>query len=136
MQLITIKKGKNNLIPADDESFKLFNSLDLGQEISFEYKVKRQRSYQYHKLYFAMLKAVLQNQQHYKTIDNLHEVVKFRSGYYETIIPLKGEPFIVTKSLSFDKMDRLQFDFFMKEAKTVCAELVSDEALEEILRFL
>lgn len=136
MQLITLAKREDRLIPIDDESVKLFNSLDVGQEISFEYKVKKQRSYQYHKFYFAMLKSVLQNQSHYKTIDNLHEAVKFRAGLYETIIPLKGESFIKTKSISFDKMDKQAFDEFMKEAKTVCVELVGDEALEEILRFL
>jgi len=136
MQLITLVKRQDRVIPADEDSVKFFNSLDVGQEFSFEHKVKKQRSYQYHKLYFAMLKAVLQNQSHFKTKDNLHEAVKFRAGHYETIIPLKGGPFIVTKSISFDKMDSIQFDFFMREAKTVCVELVGDDALEEIMRFL
>ncbi len=136
MQLITLVKREDRLIPTDDESVKIFNSLDVGQEISFEYKVKRQKSYQYHKFYFAMLKSVLDNQSHFKTIDNLHEVVKFRAGLYETIIPLKGEPFIKTKSISFAKMDSLQFDNFMRYAKDVCVELVGDDALNEILRFL
>jgi len=136
MQLITLKKLQDRVIPANDDSVKFFNSLEIDQEFSFEYKIKKQRSYQYHKFYFAMLKAVLNNQSHYKTIENLHEACKFKSGYYETIIPLKGDPFIITKSLSFDKMDSLQFDDYMRYAKDVCVELIGDEALEEILRFL
>ncbi len=136
MTLITLKKQKDRLIPSDEDSVNLFNSLEIGQEISFEYKVKRQRSYQYHKLYFAMLKAVLNNQQHYKTIDNLHDVVKLKSGHFTTIVTHKGETLYVPKSISFDKMDSLQFEFFMREAKTVCVELVGDEALDEIMRFL
>ena len=136
MTLITLKKQKDRLIPSDEDSVKLFNSLQINQEISFEYKVKRQRSYQYHKLYFAMLKAVLNNQQHYKTIDNLHDVVKLKSGHFTTIVTHKGETLYVPKSISFDKMDSLQFEFFMREAKTVCVELVGDEALDEIMRFL
>lgn len=134
--ILTLKKLEQGFIPIGDDTVKVFNSLNVGNELSFEYKPKKQRSYQYHKFYFAMLKAVLGNQEHYKTIDNLHEVVKFRSGHYETIIPLKGEPFIVTKSIAFNKMDKLQFDSFMRHAKDVCVELVGDEALEEILRFL
>jgi hypothetical protein len=134
--LITFKKHHDRLIPADEDSVKFFNNLKIGEEFSCDYKIKKQRSYQYHKFYFAMLKAVLNNQSHYKTIENLHEAVKVRSGYYETIIPFKGEPFIIAKSLSFEKMDSLQFDEFMKEAKTVAMELVGDDALEEILRFI
>jgi len=134
--LLTLKKIHNGITPVGDETFNVFNNLGIGQEIYFEYKPKKQRSLQYHKFYFAMLKSVLQNQEHYKTIDNLHEVIKFKSGYYETIIPLNGEPFIKTKSLSFDKMNAEQFDEFMKYAKTECISLVGDEALEEILRFL
>jgi len=136
MQLITLKKLQDRVIPANDDSVKFFNSLEIDQEFSFEYKIKKQRSYQYHKFYFAMLKAVLNNQSHYKTIENLHEACKFKSGYYEIIIPLKGDPFIITKSLSFDKMDSLQFDDYMRYAKDVCVELIGDESLEEILRFL
>lgn len=136
MQLITIIKKHDRLVPGSDESFDLFNSLDLDQEISFEYKEKKQRSLGYHKLYWAMITAVLRNQAHYKTKENLHEAVKVRAGHYETIIPFKGDPFLIPKSISFDKMDSLQFDFFMREAKTVCVELVGDEALDEILRFM
>ena len=134
--LITLKKLGDRLIPADDDSAKFFNDMKLNQEISFEFKLKRQRSYQYHKLYWAMLKAVMDNQEHYKHINQLHNEIKFKSGLYETIIPLKGEPFIVVGSISFDVMDSLQFEYFMKIAKSVCVEFVTEDGLEEILRFL
>ena len=134
--LITLTKLIDRVVPDGDDSYAIFNKMKIGEKISFPYNEKKQRNLGYHRFYFAMLKAVLQNQEHYKTIDNLHEVVKFRSGYYQTIIPLKGEPLIVTKSLSFDKMDKQAFDEFMKEAKNVCVELVGDDALEEIIRFL
>jgi hypothetical protein len=134
--LVSLKKLDDRLVPTDEDSVIFFNSLKKNQTVSFDYKDKKQRSYQYHRFYFAMLKAVLGNQTHFRTIDNLHEVVKYRAGLYETIVPLRGEPFIKTKSISFDKMDCDQFNEFMKHAKDVCVELVSEESLEQILRFI
>ena len=130
---LTIKKGIERFTPADEDSVKVFNSLDVGQEITVEYKPRR--NYKFHKKYFALLNAVIHNQQHYKTVDNLHESIKFYAGYYETIIPFDGDSFIKTKSISFFTMSAEDFESFYNVAIDECLKLVGDEALEEILRF-
>lgn len=134
--ILTFKKLKDRIIPADEETISFFNSLQVGSIFHIDYKEKKQRALKYHKKYWAMLKVVMQNQEHFQTKDNLHETVKYRAGIYRTVIPYVGEPFIVVGSISFDKMDNAQFEAFMVKAKDVCVELVGDDALDEILRFL
>jgi len=90
----------------------------------------------FHKKYFALLNAVIINQEHYKTVDNLHEAIKYLGGYYETIIPLEGHPFIKTKSISFHTMDNESFSDFYSIAIDECLKLVGDDALNEIIKFL
>lgn len=120
-------------MPLNDESVKATLKIKEGDEIYVEYKPRR--SYKFHKKYWALLNAVLYNQEHYKSVDNIHEAVKYRAGYYETIIPLIGDPFIVTKSISFHTMDAIDFESFYNVAIDICVELTDDEAVEQIIKF-
>ena len=136
MKLLTFKKLNDRVIPADEATSKLFNSLDINEEFSFEYKPLKQRNYKFHRKYYALLNAVVKNQEHYKTVDNLHESIKFKSGLYETIIPLEGHPFIKTKSISFASMSSSDFEDFWNIALDECIKLVSEESVNQIIRFM
>jgi len=130
LNLVRIKEG---LAPIDDESVKAIKKLSLGTEIFCEFKPRR--NMKFHKKYFALLNAVLINQEHYKSVDNIHEAVKYRAGYYETIISLYGDSFIKTKSISFHTLDNNEFEDFYNIAIDVCVELVGEDAVEQIIRF-
>lgn len=132
--LLNLKKTPSGFIPVGEDSVKVFNKVKDGYEIFAEYKPRR--NMQFHKKYFALLNAVIIHQEHYKTVDNLHEVIKFKGGYYETIIPLNGDSFLKTKSIAFDKMDNLEFEKFYNIALDECISLVGDEAINEILKFI
>jgi len=132
--LLNLKKTSQGFIPCDEESVKAFNKIREGADIFVEFKPRR--NMKLHKKYWALLNAVVINQDHYKTADNLHEVVKFKAGYYETIIPLEGEPFLKTKSISFHSMDNLEFESFYNVALDECITLVGDDAVNEIIKFL
>ena len=132
MQL-NLVRTEHGLVPIDDESVAAIQKVRVGYDIFVEYKPRR--NMKFHKKYFALLNAVILNQDHYKTVDNLHEAVKFRSGYYETIIPFEGEPFIKTKSIAFHTLDNMEFESFYNIAIDVCVELVGDEAVEQIIKF-
>lgn len=131
---LELARTKHGLCPIDDQSVEAIKKVKIGDVIVVEWKPKR--NYKFHRKYFALLNAVLPNQSHYRTIDNLHEVVKFRAGYYETIIPLKGEPFIKTKSIAFHAMDEAEFEKYFNTALDVCAELVGDDAVRDIIAFI
>ena len=131
--LLNLVRTKDGLVPIDDDSVKAISKISIGIDIFCEYKPRR--NMKFHKKYFALLNAVLLNQEHFKTVDNIHEAVKYRAGHYETIIPLIGEPFIKTKSISFHSMDNQEFELFYNTAIDVCVELVGDKAVEQIIKF-
>jgi len=131
--LLNLVRTKDGLVPVDDKSVEAVKKIKLGHSVFVEYKPRR--NMKLHKKYYALLNAVILNQEHYKSVDNLHEAVKFRAGYYETIIPLEGEPFIKTKSIAFHSLDNMEFESFYNTAIDVCVELVGDEAVEQIIKF-
>jgi len=132
--LLQLRRTKDGLAPVDDASVKAVLKIKEGYEIFVDFKPRR--NMKFHKKYFALLNAVILNQEHYKTVDNLHEAIKFKSGYYETIIPLDGHPFIKTKSIAFDKMDGQSFDEFYSVALDECIKLTSEDAVNEIIKFM
>ena len=132
--IIELVKTKHGLIPVTDDGVKAVKKIHEGIHVFMEYKPRR--NYDFHKKYYALLNAALPNQSHYKTIKNLHEAIKFRAGVYETIIPHKGEPFMVSGSIAFHAMDAFEFEQFFSSAVDVCLELVGDEAVNDILRFI
>jgi len=132
--LLNLVRTKNGLVPVDDKSVEAVKKIKEGYDIFVEYKPRR--NMKFHKKYFALLNQVILNQDHYKTVDNLHESIKYFAGYYETIIPLEGEPFLKTKSISFHSLDNQEFEDFYSVALDECLKLVGEEALNEIIKFM
>jgi len=134
MMLLNLKRIKEGVAPCDEESVKAISKLRMGAEIFVEYKPKR--SYKFHKKYFAMLNAVLSNQERFKTIEQLRQAVQYRAGYFDIYLTMEGKEMIVPRSIAFFKMEVDEFERLYNHANQVCVELVGDEALEEILRFI
>ncbi len=131
LELTRTSKG---LIPTDDESVKAIQKVKLGDTIIVEWKPRRNLGH--HKKLFAMLRAVLPNQSHYKTEKNLLTAVKYRSGHYEILIDHRGEQMLIPDSIAFHAMSQADFENFYNTAHEVCCELVTEEAMEEIMRFI
>ena len=129
---LLLRKGKDCLIPADEESIEAYQKMD--PEVIVEYK--KSRNVQFHKKYWALLNAVMPNQSHFKSVQNLHEAIKYRAGLYETVFTLKGEKLIVTKSIAFSKMDEIEYTAFFSHAVDAALELTDEKAVEDILRFI
>ena len=79
-------------------------------------KWSRSRSGQHHKLFFALLKKVFDNQTECKTMDVLLAVIKLGTGHAEVMKTAQGFYFSVPKSISFSKMDRDAFEKFFRRA--------------------
>ena len=134
---LTFIKTQTGLIPDCDETREILNKVKNGDGIILDYKPKR--SYSFHKKLFALLSLIFQNQNHYKSIDNILEMCKFKAGYFETIITHKGEKHYKTKSISFDEMDNASFEEFYKKCIDVALELtgINQEDLEQqIINFM
>jgi len=137
--LLNLKKVKNppeGWIPCDEETVKQFNKQKFGDESYAEYKPRR--NYQFHKKLFSMLNLILNNQEHYKSVDNILTECKFKAGYYETQINHQGEQRLVPKSIDFSTMDNEEFSEFYSSCIDTCLELVpmgAEELEQAILRF-
>lgn len=137
MKLLFIKSQGGVLIPADDKCVESMQKVKNNETIMIEYKPKR--NIFFHRKAFALLTLVLQNQDHYKTVENILEVVKFRAGYFETIITHTGKKHYKTKSISFSEMDNLEFEEFYSKIIDVAFELtglLKKDIEKEILSFM
>lgn len=135
MKITLIKQG-GGLFPDCEESEEIFKKMPL-EGIVLEYKPKR--SYKFHKKLFALLNLVFKNQDHYKSIDNILEVVKFRAGHFETIVLHNGNKHYKAKSISFADMNNAEFEKFYSKSIDVALELtqMTKENIEnEIIRFM
>jgi len=132
--ILELVRTPSGLSPITDESVKAVTKITMGDSVFLEYKPRR--NMKFHKKYWALLNQVIINQEHYKTVDNLHEAIKFKGGYYETIIPLDASPFIVTKSIAFHSMDAQEFEDFYSVALDECLSLVGEDAISEIIKFI
>lgn len=131
MKIIVIKERGNILLPANDEAENVLSTLINGYE--FHIDVVKKRNLKFHKKLFGLLKLILDNQRYYKTIDNVLEIVKFRAGYYDTIVTHKGKKHYKTKSISFDNMDDIEFKKFYSNALDVGFELCGTYDFEKEL---
>ena len=134
---LTFIKTQTGLIPDCDETREIKKKKKNGDGIILDYKPKR--NIKFHRQLFALLNLIFQNQSHYKSIDNILEIVKFRAGHYETIITHLGKKHYKTKSISFDEMDNASFEEFYKKCIDVALELtgINQEDLEQqIINFM
>lgn len=137
MKLTFIKQQGGTLIPDSEEVAEKLKAIPNGQGILIEYKPKR--SYRFHKKLFALLNLIYQNQEHYKSVDNILEVVKFRAGHFETIVLHNGNTHYKAKSISFADMNELEFKEFYSKSIDVALELTQMTKADienEIIRFM
>lgn len=94
------------------------------------------------RLYWALLKVVHENMDHPPPIETLHEAIKVRLGYTETIRFKGAQSVELPSSIAFDKMAEPEFIVFMDRFKAFLTETVIpglgkpelEEAAAEILR--
>ena len=134
---LTFIKTQTGLIPDCEATIEALKKIKNGDGVILDYKPKR--NILFHKKLFALLNLIFENQDYYKSIDNILEMCKFRAGYFETIITHKGEKHYKTKSISFDEMDNASFEEFYKKCIDVALELtgINQKDLEQqIINFM
>lgn len=134
--VLQIKKHNNGFFPVGDDSAEVWKKLKDGEEIFCEYKPRR--NYKFHKKLFSMLNLVKDNQNYYKSVDNILTECKFRAGYYEIHVSYDGLQTFIPKSINFASMDNDEFERFYSSAIDTCLALVPmgrKELEDAILRY-
>lgn len=133
-----VKKQFGKLVPvynSDDEALK---DCKLKEGEVYEVEIKRKRNIGFHRKYFALINLCFENQNQFEHIDDLRDYLTCKSGYYDRIPTPDGE-MIRPKSISFAKMDDIEFDrLYQRTIDTICKFLQVEEGdiLDELLNFM
>lgn len=120
--IILRKRLGGALEPIDDEGREVLSKIAAGDLVKAD--IKRPRNIHFHRKFFAMLKLVLDNQEAYKSTDDLLDVCKLRIGHVRVIQTKHGEV-RVPASISFASMDESEFSqFYDKAVNWVCSEVI------------
>lgn len=86
-------------------------------------EVKRARSIQHHRLYWALIGKVWENldQEDYPTADDLSDAIKIAAGHRVRLAMPDGSVAYSAKSIAFAKMDQTEFAAFYERVCDVIA---------------
>jgi len=135
MDLI-FKKVDGGCIPIGDTSVGTFNRIKVGDEFMVKYAPRRNTKF--HRKFFKLVESVFLNLPHnseLKSKEELREYITFKAGYYSTIF-VNGVTIHKVQSIAFDKMDNAQFAEFWDSALDVCFAEISEDAVNEIIKFM
>ena len=123
--------------PTDDESREAIKAIKIGAEMKCEVRVSRDGARL--RYFFGLCKIILDNLDTFESTDAVKESIKLGIGWVNQVQVYdeeKGWRIERTpKSISFAKMDEIQFREFVKQAEHyVCAALgVTNEQLADAL---
>jgi len=123
--------------PTDDESREAIKAIKMGAEMKCEVRVSRDGAR--HRYFFGLCKIVLDNTGEFENVDAVKESIKLGIGWVNQVQVYdeeKGWRIERTpKSISFAKMDEIEFREFVKQAEHyVCMALgVTSDQLADAL---
>ena len=95
------------------------STLVAGAEVTVD--IKRPRSAKQHRWYWAMLRAVVDATDRWRSAQELHTWIRWRLGLYEPIA-VDGETVILEwQSIAFGAMDEARFRWLIENATTEIA---------------
>lgn len=135
---VVMCKRISSLIPVDDEGKEAIDGIGQGELVRV--KITKARNLKHHKKFFSMLNLVLENQDKYPTQKHLLTAVKLEAGWYEDeAVDVNGKRSYLVKSISFAKMDQVEFDKFYEEAIAACCRLLphlnADDIRDEVIAY-
>jgi hypothetical protein len=130
MARLYLKKTLSGFAPADEPSRELWTKYKLGEV--YRADVVKPRSYQHHKLAFALLNLTYENQERYPTFELFRKAIAIAAGHTEELITVEGEVLQLPKSISYDSLDEIEFTKVFGSMMTVCAKLLHGMGLEEL----
>lgn len=79
-------------------------------------ELTKPRNPKHHRLVFALLQRVLENQDGLQTIEQLLTIVKIKLGRVDTVVDAaSGRAYYVPQSIAFASMDQGEFNVFWKD---------------------
>ena len=120
MSRFLVVKNLGALRPVDEAGEEIMRHVGQGEIVAVE--MKRPRNVAHHRRFFAMLSIILENQDYYKSVEDILDLCKLATGHCRTVRTRQGDVRI-PESISFAEMDQDAFNSFYDRA---CAWVVQD----------
>jgi len=118
MNIALVKTPSGSFIPATNQDNEWCDRIGQGELIHG--KFTKMRNGAFHRKFMSMVQYVYQNQDKHQCFEDLLVEIKIRTGHYKEHIRESGEIVYAPKSISFAKMDEIEFsDFYNKAIKAV-----------------
>lgn len=128
-----MQKHLGALRPIDEAGEQALQKLKNGAVVTVE--AKQPRNVKMHKLYFALVNVVFQNQENYETPEQLHNALKIAAGIYEPLTMPNGTVHKIPGSIAFHKMDQAAFgEFYNRVCDLVAKYFLPGIATEDLKR--
>jgi hypothetical protein len=113
--------GRGGLSPVTAWDAELLADMPQGAE--FDLVARSKRSAAHNGKYWVQLGHIVKATEAFPTPEKMHQWVKMRLGYVETIYGPKGEPLaVIPDSTAFAQMDQAEFNGFYERAVRLIAE--------------
>jgi len=113
------RKGLGHLAPVDAAGEDALRKIKMDALVTIE--VKRPRNGKHHRLYWALIGVVFQNQERYETPELIHSALKLATGHYDLVKSPSGKEYRIPKSTSFEAMDQSAFSAYYERVCDVIA---------------
>lgn len=132
MEIYLIKNDKGQFIPAYNSGYEKAKRIKEGTEVLAN--IRKPRNIKFHRKFFALLNMGFKNQERYTEFEDYRAVMSMKAGFYKTIETDKGVVYL-PKSISFSKMDELEFEeLYSKMIDVLIRELkITEETIEQEL---
>lgn len=115
MKIYLIRDG-DCLKPLSESDHDSLKRIKDGAIIYVDYK--KPRNPLFHNKFMSLVRTVFDNQEQYETIESMLNLFKVELGYYDSMYFRKQE-IRIPRSISFTKMDEVEFSEFYDKAVTM-----------------
>jgi len=133
MARLYLKRTLTGFAPADEPSAEVAKRYKVGD--IYRADIVKPRSYQHHKLCMALLSLTYENlpesySTRWRSFDEFRRAVALAAGHTREYATVDGEIVREADSLSYDRLDEVQFGKVMPKLMDVCCALLRIEAPE------
>lgn len=130
---ILLQKHLGSLRPVDEAGQEALQKLANGATVMVE--LKQPRNARHHRLYWALMSVVCQNQERYPDTYTLHSAIKIAAGIRTEFELPNGVKGYIPGSVSFSKMDQTEFSaFYDKVCDLVAKHFLPGVTSEQLKR--
>ncbi len=130
MAKLYLKRTLAGFVPADESSADDAKRFKVGEV--YRADIVKPRSYQHHKLCMALLQLTFENQERWTDFTTFRKVVARAAGHVIEYPDVNGELVVEADSLSYDRLDEVEFTKVMAAMMTVCAHILHDMDADEL----